>query len=252
MIVTGASSGIGRVTAERLADEGAAVVLAARRKDLGESVADAIRSRGGEALFTAVDVTEEAAVARMVETTVSTYGRLDGVFNNAGVQEIVGPVQTIGEATWRRIVDVSLTGTFLCLKHQIPALLESGGGSGGGPDGGSGGAIVNNASTLGVVGAPALAPYVAAKHGVVGLTRSAALELADRGVRVNALITGTTDTSMADQFRERFATRPEIIGPTGRLARAEEVASLATYLLSAEASYITGAALTVDGGATAR
>jgi NAD(P)-dependent dehydrogenase (short-subunit alcohol dehydrogenase family) len=240
MIVTGASSGIGRVTAERLADEGAAVVLAARRQALGESVAASIRARGGDAMFIAVDVTAEAAVARMVETTVRSHGRLDGVFNNAGVQEIVGPVHTIDEVTWRRIVDVSLTGTFFCLKHQIPALLDSGG------------AIVNNASTLGVVGAPALGPYVAAKHGVVGLTRTAALELADRGVRVNALITGTTDTSMADQFRARFAARPEIVGPTGRLARAEEVASLATYLLSAEASYITGAALTVDGGATAR
>lgn len=172
--------------------------------------------------------------------TIATFGRLDVVFDNAGVQGPITPLQDTTEADWRRIVEVNLTGTFLCLKHQIPALLAGGG------------AIVNHASTLGVIGAPGLSSYSAAKHGVIGLTRSAALELAPHNVRVNALVTGTTDSRMADQFLPLFAADPTRLGPTGRLATPDEIVSFATYLLSDEAGYITGAALPIDGGTTAR
>jgi len=240
-LITGGSTGIGRVTAQRLAQEGALVVIGARRKDLGEVVAEEIRADGGEALFVPADVTLEPDVARLVETAITTYGRLDLAFNNAGLSYPVGPVQNLDGATWQRFLDVNLTGVFLSLKHQIPALLTAGGG-----------AVLNNASILGTVGAPGMAPYVAAKHAVIGLTRSVALEVADKGIRVNALVTGKTDTGMADPFRTFYAANPSALGPTGRLARPEEIASFAAYLLSDEAGYITGAALAIDGGTTAR
>ena len=244
VLVTGGNSGMGRATAERLAREGAAVVVAARRKDLGDDVVEGIRREGGRALFVATDVTVEADVANAVATTVREFGRLDGAFNNSGGGSTFGPVQTLDGAGFRADVDLNLTSVFYSVKHEVPALLDAGGGS-----------IVNNASNLGVVGMPHASPYVAAKHAVIGLTRAVALETAQLGVRVNALVTGGVDTPM---FRASMGATPEgeafIAGqhPMNRVAQPHEIAGFVAYLLSDDASFVTGAALAIDGGWTAR
>jgi NAD(P)-dependent dehydrogenase (short-subunit alcohol dehydrogenase family) len=253
-LITGGSSGIGLAVASRIAGEGGTVVIAARHKEAGDRAVAQLRAGGAEALFVRADVTNEDDVARLVNTAASTYGRLDVAFNNAGLQSLAGPVSTVSEAVWREVIDGNLTGTFFSLKHEVPAIIASGGG-----------AVLNNASALGVVGAAAVAPYVAAKHGVVGLTRSAALELWASGVRVNALITGTTDSGLIKRMREelgaaggqapvipgRDAGGSAMPGPAGRLAQPEEIAAFAAFLLSEDASFVTGAALAIDGGATA-
>jgi NAD(P)-dependent dehydrogenase (short-subunit alcohol dehydrogenase family) len=245
IVVTGGSSGIGRAVAERVAAEGAAVVIGARRTDAGERVAAGIRAAGGRARFVATDATLEAEVAGLVGVAVADFGRLDGAFNNAGGVNASGPVQQIHEAAWRADLDQNLTSVFYGLKYQVPAMLGSGGG----------GAIVNNAALAGVVGVAGMAGYVAAKHGVVGLTRAAALECAGQGVRVNALVTGNVDTPL---FRSLLGAPPdgelEVAGmnPTGRVAQPDEIAALVAFLLSDEAAFITGAALAIDGGFTAQ
>ncbi|WP_459961369.1 SDR family NAD(P)-dependent oxidoreductase [Nocardia sp. IFM 10818] len=244
VLITGATSGIGAAVARRVAAEGGAVVLGARSKDAGDRVAEEIRASGGRALFVPADVTVEADVARLTEAAMSEFGRLDGAFNNAGAINAFGPVQDIGEEGWRADIELNLTAVFYGLRHQVPALIASGGG-----------AILNNASNLGVVGMGSVAPYVAAKHGVVGLTRAVALENAELPIRVNALVSGAVDTPA---FRASMGATPEgeaaiaALHPMGRIARPEEIAAFAAYLLSDEASFITGAALAVDGGFTAR
>jgi len=244
VLVTGGNSGMGSATAARVASEGAAVVLGARRKDVGDEVVASIRAAGAEAVFVPTDVTVEADVAALVETAVSTFGRLDAAFNNAGGGSTFGPVQALDTQGWRADVDLNLTSVFFSLKHQVPALLDAGGGS-----------VVNNASNLGVVGMATASPYVAAKHAVIGLTRAAALELAQSGVRVNALVTGGVDTPL---FRGSMGASPEgaahIAGlhPVNRVAQPEEIASFVAYLLSEESTFITGAALAIDGGWTAQ
>lgn len=242
VLVTGGNSGMGRATAERIAAEGAAVVIGARRKDAGEEVVASIRAAGGRAVFVPTDVTIEADVAALVQAAMGEFGRLDAAFNNAGGGSTFGPVQDLDEPGWRADLDLNLTSAFLCMKYEVPALLAAGGG-----------AIVNNASNLGVVGMPTASPYVAAKHGLVGLTRATALELAPSGVRVNALITGGVDTPL---FRGSMGASPEgaahiaSLHPIGRVARPEEIASFVAYLLSGESTFITGAALAIDGGWT--
>jgi NAD(P)-dependent dehydrogenase (short-subunit alcohol dehydrogenase family) len=239
VVVTGGSSGIGYAVAARLAAEGAAVVIGSRDAGAGERAVAGIE---GEAMFVATDVTVEAQVAGLVEAAVDRYGRLDGAFNNAGSVAATGPVTGIGDADWRAELDQNLTSVFYGLKHQIPALLAAGGG-----------AIVNNASVGACRGIPGLGAYAAAKHGVVGLTRSAALEVADRGVRVNALVTGNVDTPL---YRRLVGAGPDddlppAPNPTGRIAAPAEIAAFVAFLLSDESRFITGAALAVDGGATA-
>ncbi|MBF6208497.1 SDR family oxidoreductase [Streptomyces gardneri] len=244
VLITGATSGVGKAVALRAASEGAAVVLGARGKEAGEQVAADIRAAGGRALFVPTDVTVEQDLARLTDAALSEFGRLDAAFNNAGAVNAFGPVAQIDEAGWRADLELNLTSVFYGLRQQVPALAASGGG-----------AILNNASNLGVVGMGSVAPYVAAKHGVVGLTRAVALEAADQGVRVNALVSGAVDTPA---FRNSMGATPEgeaaiaALHPIGRIAAPEEIASFCAYLLSAEASFVTGAALAIDGGFTAR
>ena len=249
VLITGATSGIGKAVALRVASEGAAVVLGARGKDAGEQVAGEIREAGGRALFVPTDVTVEDDVARLTQAALTEYGRLDAAFNNAGAVNSSGPVSAqsdtgIDAAGWHADLELNLTSVFYGLRHQVPALIASGGG-----------AILNNASNLGVVGMGSVAPYVAAKHGVVGLTRAVALETAEQGIRVNALISGAVDTPA---FRSTMGATQEsadaiaALHPMRRISRPEETASFCAYLLSAEASFVTGAALAIDGGFTAQ
>jgi NAD(P)-dependent dehydrogenase (short-subunit alcohol dehydrogenase family) len=239
-VVTGGGSGIGAATARRLASEGATVVVAGRREEVGEAVAASIREAGGQASFVQADVTVEDDVVRLIRSTISDHGRLDAAFNNAGSTAAGGPIAEIDFDVWRRELDANLTSVFLCLKHQIAAMA-------------SGGAIVNNASIAAVGGIPGLAAYTAAKHGVLGLTRAAALECAERRLRVNALVTGNVDTPLYRRLSGVGSqdSLPPAPNPTGRTATPAEIASFVAYLLSDEASFVTGAALAIDGGFTA-
>jgi NAD(P)-dependent dehydrogenase (short-subunit alcohol dehydrogenase family) len=244
VVVVGGSSGIGEAVARRVASEGAAVVVGARRTDIGEALAAGIREAGDRAIFIPTDATVEADVARLTRMAVEEFGRLDGAFNNAGGVSAAGPIEAIGDAAWRAELDLNLTSVFYGLAHQVPAMLASGGGS-----------IVNNASLAGVGGIGGLAAYSAAKHGVVGLTRATALECAGRGVRVNALVTGNVDTPLYRRLLGAPLTGEVDLAapnPTGRVARAAEIAAFVAFLLSDESKFITGAALAIDGGASAQ
>jgi NAD(P)-dependent dehydrogenase (short-subunit alcohol dehydrogenase family) len=239
-LVTGAGSGIGAAAARRLAAEGAAVVLAGRRTEPLDAVAAAVTDLGGRAAVRTADVTVEPDVRELIEFCLATYGRLDVAFNNAGTTTAIGRTDQLELAAWRAELDANLTSVFLCLKHEIAAITD-------------GGAILNNASIAAVSGTPSLAAYTAAKHGVLGLTRSTALEVADRGIRINALITGNVDTPLYRRLSGLgpHDALPPAPNPTGRTTTAEEIASFAAYLLSDETTFITGAALTADGGFTA-
>lgn len=242
VIVTGAASGIGRAAALLLASLGVRVVLADIDEKLAARARDEIISAGGIAQSVRVDVSDEDDVKAMVALALSSFGRLDGAFNNAGIEQSNRPLHEIDTAQWNRLLSINLTGVFLCMKHQIPALIAGGGGS-----------IVNTASSLGQVAVPRSAEYVAAKHGVIGLTRAAAVDCAAHNIRVNALLPGVTQTPML----ERGSGKSDVVDmvaalraaiPMGRVGTADEVAQGAAWLLSDESSYVTGSLLPVDGG----
>ncbi|MFO7925726.1 MAG: SDR family oxidoreductase [Halobacteriota archaeon] len=239
-IVSGASSGIGRATAKRFSTEGARVVVADIDTDGGEETASQIESDGGDAVFVEADVTDESDVEAVVETAVDTYGGLDFAFNNAGIEGASASTNEQSLENWSRVIDINLEGVFLGLRAQIPAMLEDGGG-----------AIVSTASVAGLLGFPNLSPYVASKHGVIGLTKTAAVEFSGEGIRVNAVCPGVIDTPMVARTKEED---PETIDataaatPIGRLGQPEEIASAVVWLCSDDASFVTGESLVVDGG----
>lgn len=247
VIVTGASSGLGAATARRLADDGAKVVLAARRRDKGEQVLRDIKSSGGEGIFVQADVNKTNDVKAVVAAAVDRFGGLDGAFNNAGVTgPVFKPIAEIEEADWDAALATNLRSVFVCMKYQIPAMLARGGG-----------AIVNMSSRYGLfAGDIGNAPYVASKFGVVGLSKTAAIDYADKGVRVNAICPGYIHSEMVDPFLE---AEPELMARVihrhngmNRVGEPQEIAEAVTWLLSAQASFVNGTALLVSGGETSR
>jgi NAD(P)-dependent dehydrogenase (short-subunit alcohol dehydrogenase family) len=243
-LVTGGAKGIGRATALAFAREGARVLLCDLDADAGRVVAREIGEAGGDARFRRADVTREDDVAALVAAAVEAFGRLDCAVNNAGITGTGGPLASLALDDFRRVIDVNLTSVFLCLKHELPVMQRQGSG-----------AIVNLASGAGLIAVPFLAPYCASKHGVLGLTKTAAVENAKTGVRVNAICPGSTDTPM---LRGAMAASPDLeklilaSSPAGRLGRAEEVAEAAVWLCSDRASFVSGESMLVDGGAVAR
>lgn len=238
-IVTGGSSGIGRATALRFARDGAAVVVASRRLDACEAVVREIEQTGGRAAAIAADVARSADVQAMVALAVERFGGLDIAFNNAGTGGS-GLVTELAEEEWHRLMAVNLTGVWLCMKHEIPAMLTRGGG-----------AIVNNSSAAGLTGHAGSPAYAASKHGVIGLTTSAALQFINRGVRINAVCPGVIGTPMVERATARnprgmawFLAKQ----PGGAAGVPEQVADAVAWLCSDEASFVTGSALRVDGG----
>jgi NAD(P)-dependent dehydrogenase (short-subunit alcohol dehydrogenase family) len=239
-LVSGAASGIGRATAQRFAEEGASVVAADIDVEGGEETVSQIESEGGEATFVETDVTDESDLAAGVEAAVDTYGSLDFAFNNAGIEGDQVSFSDQDNANWNRVLDINLNGVFFAMREEIPAMLESGGG-----------AIVNTSSIAGILGFPNLSPYVASKHGVVGLTKTAAVEFSSDGLRVNAVLPGVIETPMVARSGEQDpeATEQTIAGiPASRLGQPEEIASAVVWLCSEDASYVTGQPLPVDGG----
>lgn len=244
-IVTGASSGIGRATAELLAARGAAVVLAARRVDDIAALADVIRSAGGIASHIGTDITEGDQVARMVAHAVETHGRLDIAVNNAGYEGEWMPIVDMPDETWDAVLNVNLRGNFLCIKHEARAMLKAG----------NGGSIVNVGSVNSFLGCAAVAHYCASKHGQIGLTSSTSAELAPQGIRVNLICPGFVDTPMHHRGRAMFGDEiyDGLLSQSVHLGRAGTPAELAksiAFLCSDEASYVTGTTLTPDGGYT--
>ena len=243
VIVTGAGSGIGRAAALAFAAEGANVTVADIDEQHGRATVAQLRELGAQAEFVRVDVSRAADCAAMVEHAVKRYGRLDVAFNNAGINIGVAPIADVEDAQWERIVAINLTGVFLCMKHEIRAMKRNGGGT-----------IINTASVGGVIGTAGVTAYCATKHGVVGLTKSAALDHIKDGIRINAVCPGGTYTAMlAEWFKDPEVERTaKAATPIGRMADPAEIARAVLFLASEESSFMVGHALVVDGGLTAQ
>jgi len=242
-LITGGNAGIGRAAAIEFAKQGAKVVVSGRREKEGHEVVAEIKALGGEAIFVKTDVSKASDVKAMIEQTLAKFDRLDFALNNAGVEQLLTPLPEQTEETYDQIMDINVKGVWLSLKHEIPAMLKTGGG-----------AIVNNSSIGGLIGFATIPIYIASKHAVNGLTKSVALEYAKQNVRVNAVAPGAIDTRM---YRD-FAATPEVTKalegaiPIGRVGQPEEIASIVIWLCGDGASFTTGQIFAVDGGFTAQ
>lgn len=243
-LVTGAASGIGRATALIFAREGAQVACADRDEAGAVETAEQVRKQDGEARAYPVDVASEEQVRGLVERVVADFGRIDCAHNNAGISGVPGPIQDTSLEDWSSVIAINLTGVFLCMKYEIAQMLGQGGG-----------AIVNTSSGAGVIGAPGLGHYTASKHGVLGLTKTAALENARTGIRVNAVCPGSIDTPLlqatiagSEQVKQ-MVLRSQ---PGGELGTPEQIAEAVVWLCSERASFVTGHSMLVDGGSVSR
>ncbi len=244
IIVTGAATGIGKSAAECFAESGAKVVVSDIDVVRGNEVSNGIGDAGGDAIFVEADVADDSAVKNLVNRTVDHYGALDGAFNNAGIEGAMGATHECTMETWDRTMAINLKGVWQCMRHQIPAIIERGGGS-----------IVNMSSVAGLIGFPGLPAYVASKHAVLGLTKTAALEYATQNIRVNAVCPGVIHTEMIDRITQKDPeTEAGFIAyePIGRMGTPEEIAEAAKWLLSDASSFVTGSCLPVDGGFVAQ
>jgi NAD(P)-dependent dehydrogenase (short-subunit alcohol dehydrogenase family) len=243
-LVTGGTSGIGRAAAIAYAREGAKVVVAGRRAAEGEETVRLVRAEGREAMFVPTDVAQETQVKNLIGRTLEHFGRLDFAFNNAGIEQEPTPFLEQKEETFDSVMNINVKGVWLSMKYEIPAMLKTGGGS-----------IVNTSSSLGVVGMPGVEIYVASKHAVIGLTKSAALEFGKQGIRVNSVLPAAIETDMLQRFvGDKPETRDYMTAkhPIGRIGKSEEIADAAIWLSSSKASFVTGHSLLVDGGFTAQ
>ncbi len=247
VVVTGAASGIGRAVALAFGKQGVKVIASDVATKEGEETVRLLKDAGGEAMFVPCDVSQSKEVERLISTAVTTYGRLDYAVNNAGIEGMQATVVDYPEEMWQKVINVNLTGPWLCMKYEIPQMLKQGGG-----------AIVNIASILGVVGIATTGAYTATKHGLIGLTQVAALEYAAQGIRVNAVCPGFIETPMIMQRGIAASVHPEsyqqlaTLHPIKRLGKPEEIAEAVVWLCSDASSFVTGISLLVDGGYTAQ
>ncbi len=235
--ITGAASGIGRATAVAFAAEGARVAIVDRTEDALRQTADAIKEAGGEVLVIACDVSMPQRVEAAIARTVETFGRLDIAFNNAGVENKPAPLAEIELDEWDRILNINLRGTFVCMKHELAQMLKQGGG-----------VVINTSSGAGIRGVPGGSAYVASKHAIIGLTKSAALDYAKSNIRVNAVLPGNIETPMMDRFTGGDIQKAIELEPVGRLGKPEEIAEAVLWMSSDLGAFVTGASISVDGG----
>lgn len=243
ILITGGSTGIGRATALAFAAAGGHIVIGDVNAADGVAVVETIKAGGGDALFVPTDVSDSGAVQALVKAAVETFGKIDVAFNNAGISGEAAPLHEMDEANWERVIGINLGGVWRCMKYEIQAMLQSGGG-----------VIINTSSVLGLVGTPFFTPYVAAKHGVMGLTRSAAQTYARQNIRINAINPGWVRSNMtvggaylpAEEVERRARKTP-----IGRMAEAEEIAKAVLWLASDENSFMIGSPVILDGGQTA-
>ncbi|EQB11126.1 SDR family NAD(P)-dependent oxidoreductase [Sphingobium lactosutens] len=241
VLVTGAARGIGQASAIRIARAGANVVVSDILEEEGKQVVEMIKEAGGTATFVRADLSHEEEISGLINKITSDLHRLDGAFNNAGVLQHGKSLHELATEEWEKVINIDLTGVFLCMKYEIMAMLDRG----------VGGAIVNTASALGQVAITGASEYIAAKHGVLGITRAAAAEYGAKGIRVNAILPGiveTHDEGLLDNYLRQVLSSLKSRHPIGRFGRPDEVGDAAVWLLSNGSSFVNGAAIPVDGG----